>query len=160
MNKTINFTLPTLDHARRFAEAVNMLPSKGYELSENVNAIVLKFAAHCAAEMLRINETENLEGAGAFTEDEAAEGAIVIIKTLAMLIENSKANPRFEEYLDVVFDPYACEVWTFDEMTVKQAWQAAQNHASRLHISAGGVWVQTFRACVCGDTKTLDEIKL
>lgn len=94
MNKTINFTLPTLDHARRFAEAVNMLPSNGYELSEKVNAIVLKFAAHCAAEMLRINETENLEGAGAFTEDEAAEGAIVIIKTLAMLIENSKANPR------------------------------------------------------------------
>lgn len=166
MNNIINFTLPTLDHARRFAEAVDMLKTEanGRCLSEKVNAIILKFAAHCAAEMLRINETENLKGASAFTEAEAADAAINIISTLAEIVHNSSANPQHEDFIDVVFDPYANSgynaIYNFDDMTPNQVWTCARNHASRLHIYAGNVVVETFRNMINGDSKTFDEIKL
>ena len=164
MNKTINFTLPTLDHARRFAAAVDMLKTEanGRCQSEKVNAIILKFAAHCAAEMLRINETENLEGAAAFTESDAANAAINIISTLAEIVHNTNANPQHEEFINVVFDPYANAdynaIYNFYEMTPQQVWTCARNHASRLHIYAGNVVVETFRNMINGDSKTFDEI--
>ena len=122
------------------------------------------YAAHCAAEMLRINETENLQGAAAFTESDAANAAINIISTLAEIAHNTSANPQHEEFIDVVFDPYANAdynaIYNFDDMTPKQVWTCARNHASRLHIYAGNVVVETFRNMINGDSKTFDKIEL